>query len=92
MTHHLTVQNTRRYLVNKEEIDNGFSMIQRNYIIINTFINNVQFTNKEKENIVKLWIKISEYKPYKEYIKIIENKSKELEKKKVTLWAREVEC
>jgi hypothetical protein len=78
--------------VNKEEIDNGFSMIQRNYIIINTFINNVQFTNKEKENIVKLWIKISEYKPYKEYIKIIENKSKELEKKKVTLWAREVEC
>lgn len=78
--------------MNKEEIDNGFSMIQRNYIIINTFINNVQFTNKEKENIVKLWIKISEYKPYKEYIKIIENKSKELEKKKVTLWAREVEC
>ena len=79
--------------MNKEEDTNKhFNMVQESYYIIGNFINGVEFTYKEKREIVDLWTKLIEYKPYKEFLKVIDKKSKEIEKKKITLWTQGAEC
>ena len=77
---------------NKEQTDKHFHMIQESYYIIGNFINSTTFTDKEKREIVNLWTKILLYKPYKQFLAKINEKSDEINKAYMLNNIRGIEC